>query len=67
MALEKYEDSDVVLDDTHHDEMSQIVEELERDDKQQNAIFKEAVTYGVEDSLQEICLADGYACMGLCY
>jgi len=51
MAQEKYEDSDVLIDETQHDEMSQIVEELERDDKQLNAIFKEAVTYGVEDSL----------------
>ena len=49
---------DVLLDYTQHDEMSQIVEELERDNKQLNAIFKEAATYGVEDSLREVWLID---------
>ena len=38
--------------------MCQIVEEVERDGEQLSAIFKEAATYGVENSLREVWLMD---------
>ena len=58
VALAKHSDGDVTLDDVQHDEMCEVISEIEKDSSQLDEIFKEAASYGVEDSLREIWLID---------
>ena len=51
MALAKHSDADVTLDDVQHDEMCEVIREIEKDSNGLDEIFKEAASYGVEDSL----------------
>lgn len=57
-ALAKHSDGDVTLDDVQHDEMCEVISEIEKDSSGLDKIFQEAASYGVEDSLREIWLMD---------
>ena len=55
--LSKCSKLDIILDDSHHDEMCKIVTEL--DDKhtdQLEEVYKEAIGIGVASSVQEVWL-----------
>lgn len=58
VAIAKHSNMDVTLDDAQHDEMCKISEEIEKDSSHINEIFKEAASYGLEDSLREVWLMD---------
>ena len=58
VVLTKHSDTDVTLDDVQHDEMCEVIKEIEKDSSRLDEIYKEAASYGVEDSLREIWLMD---------
>lgn len=58
VALDKHANTDVTLDDALHDEMCEVIKEIEKDNSQLDKIFREAASYGVDGTPKEVWLMD---------
>ena len=56
--MDKYSKLDVTLDDTQHDEMCQLVGEVDKHSDHLEEVYKEASTLGKADSIREVWQMD---------